>query len=283
MSEALVEHIMYYHNNDRRRHVNINEDDVRRLSPQQARNIVGEFADLGVVYAFTLDMTESNIASISADIIKPIGTIQNGLFTISPSFSNTLSRQNIRTFTVIDNFETLRTLDREEKNKKRKCHQNVGPNFEYPITGSIGLAEELRTFISLTFKENLSRNDEDKLDYLGKVGAPAMADTVKFTTTVSAGAPPKVTLNQVSNNFQVASASSGLSASRIDIHQVIIGLGLPTPVQRGKAVVLDRTLLARPSFVTAAAPAGRAGGGVANALSAVNQQILRFELSRPVF
>jgi hypothetical protein len=272
MSDALVEHIKYYHNHNRRRHVDITEDDVRKITAKEARAIVGRFADLGVVYAFSLDMTESNVASIGADIVKPIGTIQQGLFTVSPSLSNSLSRENLRAFTIIDNFESLRTMTR--------CHHNIPANIEYPITGNIGLEEELRTFISLTFKENLSKTDDD-LDYSGKIGAPAMADTITFTTTVSAGAPPKVELNQVGNRFQFTNASSGFNASRVDKHQVIIGLGLPVDEVKpdGKKAAVINRLSASP-FVTAAQPAG---GGVANALSAVNQQILRFELPRRLF
>jgi hypothetical protein len=135
----------------------------------------------------------------------------------------------------------------------------------------------LHTFISLAFKENLSGNDEDKLVYSGTIKAPAMADTLKFTTTVAGGVPSKVTLDQVGNRFQFTNASSGLSASRTDVHQVIIGLGLPAPVQHSRPLGL------RTSFVTATAPPGGSGSGVANALNAVNQQILRYELQRPVF
>jgi hypothetical protein len=269
MSYAVIDHVVYFNNNSKRPHKHIDMDDVRQMTAQEARKIVTDFAGLGVVYAFTLDMTESNIASIGADIIKPIGTIQNGLFTVSPSLSNSLSRQNTRTFTLTDNFESLRTL------KKKDCNYDVPPNFEYPITGTIGLAEELHTFISLTFQENLSKIVEDGKDftYDGKGAAPAMADTIKFTTIVSAGSPTKITLNQVGNNWQFAQASSGLSASRVDMHQVIIGLGLPTPLQRGSAVAA----LSGSAFITTSAPPKGPSGGIRNAFIAVNQQIYRYE------
>ncbi len=50
------------------------------------------------------------------------------------------------------------------------------------------------------------------------------ADRLKFTTTLSAGASPKLTMSAVPGRFRATSVKADLDATRIDMHQVTIAV-----------------------------------------------------------
>jgi hypothetical protein len=221
------------------------------------------FGGTGIVYAFTLDMTENNNAQFTADVIKPLS---HGLFTLSPAAGDNLLRQNIRAFTVTDNFKDL-----VQKVDPSYCNLNFapsGPNYQYPITGTIGIYEMVATFIDMTLFNNLGGKAD--VATTPKRGPPTMADTITFTTTISAGLTPKVTFTPVSNRFQLMDASLAATVSRIDKHSVIIGLGL------ANAPVSFNPLAG--AFITSSPTSN----GEAAAAQAVAQQINRFESTRSV-
>jgi hypothetical protein len=232
------------------------------------------FSQTGIVFSFSLQMTESNSASLQADLIKPL---TRGTFTLTPSVGDSVSRDNIRAFTVSDNFADLvKTLDDNYCDFKQ-----AGPNFQYPIVGRIGVDEMIDTFVQLTLFNGLGGPNASAT----KRGPPTMADTLTFTTTVSGGLSPKVAFTPVSNNFQVLDASLTASAMRVDHHQVIVGLGLPIGPQFARRDSTARSAPA-PQFtnhgLTAAfISATPKQSGEAAAAQAVAQQIIRFEATRP--
>src|SRR5262249_1953846 len=77
--------------------------DFRTLRPTDAK-IFTYFGGTGIVYSFALDMTETDNFQFNADIIKPL---THGLFTLNPSAGDTLIRENLRAFTITDNFKDL--------------------------------------------------------------------------------------------------------------------------------------------------------------------------------
>lgn len=86
----------------------------------------------------------------------------------------------------------------------------------YPITGKIGLAELISSYIRL---EKMS----------GTV--KKFIDTLTFTTVFNASVTPSVTLNPGPlKRFRLASASASLTASRTDLHEVAVALGKPSTV-----------------------------------------------------
>ena len=229
---------------------------------EPARSNLVYFSQTGIVFSFALDMTEASNLSAQADIIKPV---TRGTFTLSPSVGDSLSRDNIRSFTITDNF-----LDLVKKVDPKYCNFEIPrPNFQYPIVGKIGIDEIVDTFVDLTLFNDLGGSKD--VATKAQRGPPTMADTLTFTTVVSAGLNPKVLFTPFSNNFQLLDASITATASRTDKHQVIVGLGLPI------APVFTRTGMTA-AFISAAPK----GSGEAAAVQAVAQQIIRFESTKPL-
>jgi hypothetical protein len=248
-------------------HINVDERSLRSLKvnalPGRVKSILEYFAKAGIVYAFTLDGTESDGISFSADTVIPI---RNGATTLSPSLGNALMRDNIRAFTITDNFHEL-----VYQVKDSYCDFGPsGPHYQYPITGRIGIDEMIDTFVDLTLFNDLGAGSD--VATKAQRGPPTMADTLTFTTMISAGLTPKVTFMPFGSTTNLMDASTAGTVSRTDKHAVIVGLGLPS------APVIKKGLIS--SFVTA--PKAKAGTGEAAAVQAVNQQILRFETPRPL-
>jgi hypothetical protein len=117
-------------------------------------------------------------------------------------------------------------------------------------------------------------------------GPPTMADTISFTTAVSAGVNPMIMLTPVTAAAHLAGGSLTASVGRTDNHQVIIGLAVqPTNSSSGNASSTSSSkkqanvaprfglLISRPSQLRDVEEA---------ALEAVNNHILRFEVPRPL-
>jgi hypothetical protein len=247
------------------------------------------FSRTGIVYSFALDGTESGGATFTADVVRPL---VHSTTTLTPTAGDTLSREDIRAFTISDNFSELLRPE-----MRKRCNelfpQLPGPNYQYPIVGRIGVDEIVHTFIELTFSGLGSQEDPSKgVKYpdTPSASAPiAMVDTVNFTTTVGVGLTAKAVFSPPGTDWRLADATLPLSAMRTDKHQVIIGLALSGPPSPPGVLVTRRAgqpmavaaFLANantPRVVAARAP--RPGTGEAVALDAVNAQILRFEVPK---
>jgi hypothetical protein len=253
---------------------------------------------IGIVYSFSLEGQEMNsLGSATATFQKP------GIFSANPSISDTLTRENVRTFTVVDNFTKLLAL------RKYCAPAAPGPNYQYPIAGKIGVAEMIDTFVTMAVYADLDAEQQGLKDgseapLLGMNSAPTMVDTLSFTTVLSAGVTPTWTLTPVGKALQLTNASINLGATRMDIHQVIIGLALPGSVSSPGASTGTGDALASAGprgQATPAAPATAAPPAQMNrqrfgmlvtgyaqtrgesvALDAVNNQILRYEVPKSV-
>jgi hypothetical protein len=257
-------------------------DAVRAMDQQFGAQEHATLAEIGVVYSFTLTMSESDNLALSTNFQK---LIRNGTETINPGIANDLMRQNIRVFTIADTYQALP--------KQKDCTgEATGPNYEYPIAGTIGAGEMIRTFLELALHEdlgNVGQGGSGTTINPSASGLLTMVDTLTFTTTVSGGATPMITLTPVTAAAQLTSGSLMGSVSRTDVHQVIIGLGLPAvPPSSGNG---EKQAFAKAAFtqnhalrlVNAAAPAAsKSNNGVAAALDAVNYQIIRFELPKSI-
>jgi hypothetical protein len=229
---------------------------------EPARSTLAYFSQTGIVLSFTLDMTESDGLSLQGNLIKPLS---HGTFTLSPSAGDSVSRDNIRAFTVTDNFSDL-----VKKVDDSYCDFTLpGPNFQYPIVGKIGIDEIIDTFVDMTLFNDLGGKNDVATS--AKRGPPTMADTITFTTTISGGLTPMVTLSPVGTSFQLMNASLAATAMRVDKHQVILGLGLPSAPQFTKT-----------GFTAAFISAAPKQSGEAAAVQAVAQQIIRFESTKPL-
>jgi hypothetical protein len=193
--------------------------DLGRLDAETA-GVLERYDQGAVGYDFTFDMTESNDASWTMDLFRGFS---RGPLTVAVGAGNDLKRQNTRTFRNADTFLYLATQFPE-----RFCTQaRRSSNFQYPITGSIGLRESVATFISLNQSANLVGSEAD-------VTVPVMVDTIEFTTTISGSVAPSVKLAPLGNGLQVVGSGLDFGATRIDRHKLIFGLSLPVDPRDGR-------------------------------------------------
>ncbi len=243
---------------------------------------------IGVVLSYSLDMTETNSLMVSTTFE---GFLRNGTGTFNPNGTNDLMRENTRAFTIADNYQTLKQMI--------QCNaETVGPNLEYPIVGTIGIGEMIRSFLTMALHEDLNNSSEDPKDppvdpSKSIAGAPTMVDTLKFTTTVSAGINPMIMLTPVGRVTQLTNASANLMVQRQDVHEVTIGLGLPIVTSpegdvhqyRPYSIVsLGRSTPARsrtPLLIDASVPVGGSAAiGISIAMEAANNEIIRRDVFR---
>ena len=238
---------------------------------------------IGIVYSFSLQGTETDGFTPSATFAAPVA---NGMWTFNPAVGDTVSRQNVRTFTIIDNFQLLKKM-----NPKFCETAPTGPNYQYPIVGRIGVYEMIETFVALAVHTDLQTEQEQSIISGNTLetstnGPPTMVDTISFTTTLTAGVTPTLTLTPVGAGVQLSGASLGVSLQRADVHQVIVGLALPTPIvapsHSGDGSL--RAMQALPNqprlaLLISGAPHSSAEQA---ALDAVNNQIVRFQVPRPL-
>jgi hypothetical protein len=176
-----------------------------------------------IAYEFTLDMTEANNLGGGLDFTDPFS---NGVSSFGIGAANNRSRKTSRNFRIVDSFGDLRT-----KMTEADCsNAPARGNWQYPLTGSIGLGELITTFVEL--------NNNSKIQHSQKL-VPVLSDTLTFETTVSAEADATVVLSPVGRNvarrLRLASASANLAGSRIDKHSVVIALSLPLPTSPAAA------------------------------------------------
>ena len=239
---------------------------------------------IGIVYDFQLTGDETDGLVFSGDIIWPL---KNGMASLSPSFTNSTERKNVRAFTVSDSFASLWDLGR--KKDQHHCQfgtfASTGPNYEYPIAGRIGLDEMVQTFVRLSVSGDLvapedPSNPDNKFS-INPSGTPTLVDTLTFTTTVKAGLQPSVTLTPAAPQVQLMDTSLNGTVSRIDTHQVIIGMavGQSTTHLTPAALVASLTPKTTSLFFTSN-PKNRGVSGEALAAQAVTQYYIRRDLHR---
>jgi hypothetical protein len=245
-------------------------DVAARIRPQNLK----ELQTMGIVYSFTLTMGETDSLMASATFQKEI---TNGTETLNPNLGDSLMRQNVRTFTVADTYQSLTQMDDD------RCRaEPVGPNYQYPIVGTIGIDEMIHSFLTMALHENLSNPGTSTNDDPTVAGPITMVDSLTFTTNLTAGLTPAIMLTPVTAAAQLASASLTGALARSDVHEVIVGLGLPakptTAARTARTVISPSNSF--PMLVTAATRPSQTTDGVTAALQAVNNQILRFEVGK---
>ena len=169
-----------------------------------------------IAYIFEFLITENNNESASFSFLKPFGS-SNTQATLGLGGGITKQRIGKRNIEVVETFQEL-----EKLNCKGSYHRNT--NLLYPVTGSIGMGEIIDTFFRLS-----ESGAGGKLPTSLRPSFPnaRFVDKLTFTTTVSAGVRPKITLAAVPANFRLVEASGNFSASRIDQHDVTITIELP--------------------------------------------------------
>jgi hypothetical protein len=184
-----------------------------------------QYMDIAIAYEWTFDITETNHADAGVGfrlpLLNPVGT-----FDLNAGGNANASRQAKRTFKNQDTFRDLLT-----EKKWTFCNDVVRsvehfPNtptdrppfvpqperFLYPITGSIGLARAVTSFLKISVQEGA-------LD--------TFTDELTFTTTFNGNVGGAVTLAPVPKEFRLVNATANLAGSRLDLHKVKISMAFP--------------------------------------------------------
>ena len=159
------------------------------------------FAGIGLRFIFTI--TENNNKTGNASFRMPF---TGGTCTIGLKAGSEKARANERIVNIVESFSDL-VLEREDY-----CIDAPKPrkHWVYPITGNIGLAEVIGTYITIV--------DSTKV-----VGT--FTDKLTFTTKLFGGVKPEVVLSQfVPKKLRIASADIDVNADRTDVHEVRIAI-----------------------------------------------------------
>jgi hypothetical protein len=189
-------------------------------------------------YSFIFDLEEKNAHNGSVDLL---GAITNGTVKLNVQASNDLIRGNKREFRLVDSFEFL------VSHVADVCDPRVFPiqahrherNIVYPITGSLGLAELVRTFLTLNQSGNLLGFEAPP----NQVEIPTIVETMTFTTQFVAGATPSIEL-AARRSFSPVKAHIGTTNTRKDLHKVVIVIKLPPNEWIPKTIAEKRVFVA---------------------------------------
>ena len=187
--------------------------DLKRVDPR-ARAKINKYLPAAIAYDFTFDITEDNEVGTQFDFL---GTFTHGTLGLLMKADVDRQRQSVRNFRITDTFGGLL-----ETRYHSICY---GPHPEsnsvYPITGTVGIGEVVKTFVDLNEFEGLAAEKDSKDK------APVLADQFNFTTSISGTVAPKVTLASLKKGFDLVDASFTGAGSRKDIHKLIVALSLP--------------------------------------------------------
>ena len=171
-----------------------------------------DYKTASVAYEFTFDITEGNNASADAAWILPYSL--GGAFTLGASAGANRARHATRNFRIVDTFDELIATN---------CSREARPrdNIIYPVAGDIGIYEVVKTFIEMQQVDNTLSGE-----------VFTFHDTLIYTTTMNAGVTPRIVMTPLTDRFRLVGASADLSASRTDIHQVVLALAGDPPKSR---------------------------------------------------
>jgi hypothetical protein len=167
------------------------------------------YTTASISYDFSFDIVEDNNAS--ADGTWGLPYTLGGAFSLTANGQFDRIRHTIRNFKISDTFEQLYNT---------RCDDAVPQmeNLIYPISGEVGIYEVVKTFINLQQLDN------------PKAGAVfTFADTLQFTTTLSAGVQPTLVISPFPDRFRLAGAKGNFNADRTDMHKVVLTLAGEKP------------------------------------------------------
>jgi hypothetical protein len=242
------------------------------------KNNIRRFQNSAIAYDFTFTITEMNNLDPTVDLIRPL---RNQTFSANINGNFDRTRKNLRDFMITDTFLRLSQI------KEDYCLDIAeGKNYLYPITGTIGLEEMIRTFVGLAASTDLTAESpsDSPTDVVSEAtsgkGPSTLADTITFTTTLALSATPKIVLSPIGTALQIADASAVGMASRSDVHQVIIALAVGSAQPAAPQGVSSAAAISTSTHLFVNFPSN---GTSAEAVAAhtVEQNIIRFQLNNP--
>jgi hypothetical protein len=163
---------------------------------------------VAIAYSFDFHITEHNRAAASAGFRMPWAA---NVVDAGANGAVDLTRIGSRVFGTEDSWEDLIG---GSLNCDGMPGQQRSRNALYPLTGSIGVGNVVRTFIEIEEQGGAKDN---------------FVDTLTFTTDVGGGADATVNLAPVPSQFRLVSANASVAASRVDIHKLTVSLAFPQP------------------------------------------------------
>jgi hypothetical protein len=130
--------------------------------------------------------------------------------------STTKTRKNTRQFRIVESLAQL---------KKANCPDGPKrPDWIYPIAGGIGIDELVSTYINLERVTQLASGLLPTPGDVAKGESVVFSDQLDFTTIISGGVTPTLTLQTIAGKTRLAKATITPSASRTDVHSVVVAL-----------------------------------------------------------
>lgn len=184
--------------------------EFERRSPT-GKEVIARWKTVKMGFGFAFKITEHNNNGGAASLNIPVGL---ATLVVGVSALENKSREAVREFELV--------MDLGELLLSSACKSGLaasGRAISYPISGDIGLAETFRTFTALWLDagERLRLSDRKygtKLD--------GFVDVLTFTTTISGGISPEVTLAASKNSARITKASLSHSSSRTDEHKLYV-------------------------------------------------------------
>lgn len=192
----------------------------RKYQNRSFNQVIEAYSKTFVAYQFTFDITSTDNLGGSIDLLSTFtrGTISTP---IGASFEG--ERKAKREFVLADRFEELLTNIPTIRECNALRHEDPDlrqPNIAYPIAGKLNLREVVQNFFNLNQSANLVGNAAGDV-------LPTQSDTLVFTTTLSAGADPKLTIRPLNRGTEVVGAELNLGRERVDVHQLVLSMNLP--------------------------------------------------------
>jgi hypothetical protein len=198
-----------------------------------------------IAYDFSFTITEDNVANVAPTFKDPFSALNSltlGTTGASNPLFNTggtngtggaLQRLSIRKFVLVDGFGELKRVD---------CGGAVARARPlYPITGSIGLREVVRSFMLLEGTGALQSDPTVPASAFVKSASSTVdfSDELKFTTTLTTGnLVPNLVLAPLTGQFRLVGLTGAFGADRQDIHHVVVALTLPANLSKTAGIAL---------------------------------------------
>lgn len=183
---------------------------IRRANPELAAKFQN-YMNSAIAYNFEFTINENNTGSASAGLFVPF--FSGGSLGAGAGGGIEKTRTGERRFNMEEKFWELVKLDCKHFNEPN-------PNLVYPMTGSIGMARIMDTFIDLTEMGG---------------GKNSFTDTITFYTKLDGSANANLVLLPVTNQFRVIAAQGNLSTYRSDQHKLTVSLAFPLEDLRGES------------------------------------------------
>jgi hypothetical protein len=203
------------------------------LTPAERKKAEPIITTSVIGYDFEFVMEESNRAGGKKEPDNGLAKLERA-FTSKPSTleisgQGKLERNNTRRFTII---EPLTELARS----RDICgNRTKGANWTYPVTGTIGFDEVVRTYVRLEMLGELLETKRDEVTTKFPNAHMVFSDELKFTTHFQAGAEGTLVLDAVAGRLSLTNATIGVSASRRDVHSVVVALARATDEKEKRA------------------------------------------------